>query len=99
MIRARAVVERAERRGPRTSEFWLVALAIVAPMGLALAGVERRRLRDVTIGAGIAAAGYALGRSYVKGSLARLSRLDADDSLGTSRRRRESGSESFGKGV
>lgn len=74
MIRARAtraVVARATRPGYRTTEFWLVAMAIAAPVGLALAGVDRRQLRDIAIGGGLVAAGYALGRSYVKGSLAR----------------------------
>jgi hypothetical protein len=67
----RGVVVPARRRGHRTSEFWLVAAAIAGPVALALAGVGRRQVRDVAIGGGIAAAGYALGRSYVKGSLAR----------------------------
>ena len=68
---ARADVVRASRRGHRTTEFWLVAAAIAAPMALALAGVDRRQVRDIAIGGGLAAAGYALGRSYVKGSMVR----------------------------
>ena len=67
----RADVVRASRRGHRTTEFWLVAAAIVAPVALALAGVERRQVRGIAIGGGIAAAGYALGRSYVKGAMVR----------------------------
>ena len=67
----RADVVRASRRGHRTTEFWLVAAAIVAPVALVLAGVERRQVREIAIGGGIAAAGYALGRSYVKGAVVR----------------------------
>jgi len=65
---------RASRRGHRTTEFWLVAAAIVAPVALVLAGVERRQVREIAIGGGIAAAGYALGRSYVKGAVVRKRR-------------------------
>ena len=67
---SRAMVTRAGTRGVQTSEFWLVALAVAAPVVLAVAGADRRQLRDIAIGAGVAAAGYALGRSYVKGTLA-----------------------------
>jgi hypothetical protein len=67
----RADVVRASRRGHRTTEFWLVAAAIVGPVALALAGVDRRQVREIAIGGGLAAAGYALGRSYVKGSMVR----------------------------
>jgi hypothetical protein len=41
-IRAREVVERAERRGPRTTEFWLVALAIGATMAAVGYALGRR---------------------------------------------------------
>lgn len=67
----RADVARASRRGHATTEFWLVAAAIAAPVALALAGVDRRQVREIAIGGGLAAAGYALGRSYVKGALVR----------------------------
>ena len=67
----RADVARASQRGHRTTEFWLVAAAIAAPVALALAGVDRRQVRGIAIGGGLAAAGYALGRSYVKGSMVR----------------------------
>jgi hypothetical protein len=67
----RADVVRASRRGHATTEFWLVAAAIIGPVALALAGVDRRQIREIAIGGGIAAAGYALGRSYVKGAMVR----------------------------
>ena len=63
-------VRRAASRGYYSSEFWLAALAVVAPVALALTNTDRRALRDIAIGGGIAAAGYALGRSYVKGTIA-----------------------------
>ena len=67
----RSDVTRAGRRGHRTTEFWLVAAVIAGPVALALAGIDRRQLRDIAIGGGLAAAGYALGRSYVKASVVR----------------------------
>ena len=68
---SRAEVTRASRRGHRTTEFWLVAAAVIAPVALVLAGADRRAVREIAIGGGLAAAGYALGRSYVKGSMVR----------------------------
>ena len=68
---ARTDVVRASRRGHRTTEFWLVAAAVAAPVALVLAGADRRAVREIAIGGGLAAAGYALGRSYVKGSVVR----------------------------
>lgn len=63
LARAKSSVD---ARGVQTSEFWIIAFAVVAPVALTLAGVDRRRVRDVAIGGGIAAAAYAIGRSLTK---------------------------------